>query len=104
MTYGFIQDVPANEDIYREIRSALGAEAPAGLVAHLVLAREEGGLRYVDVWESQPAWERFRRDRLEPIVTDVLARHGVPLDRSVVQFQPVDGGDAWLPTAAMTAG
>ena len=40
MSYAFIQDVPANEGIYGQIRAKLGEVAPAGLVVHLVLKRE----------------------------------------------------------------
>jgi len=52
MTYAFTYDVPINAETYARIRTGLGPEHPDGLVAHLAL-RIEGGLRYIDVWQSQ---------------------------------------------------
>ena len=50
--YAFIQDVPANEEIYAKIQAELGDVAPAGLIAHLVVRRPDG-LRYIDVWQRR---------------------------------------------------
>ena len=44
MAYGFMQDVPANEEMYREIRDRLGEDRPDRLVAHV-----RQGLRYVNI-------------------------------------------------------
>jgi hypothetical protein len=92
MAYGFVQDVPANEEMYREIRTRLGDRRPEGLVAHVALRTDEG-LRYVDVWETQQQWERFREERLEPVVDAVLASYGLPHDHeqlTVTEFYVVD--------------
>ena len=99
MAYGFVQDVPANEEMYRQIRDRLGAERPDGLVAHVALRREQG-LRYVDVWDSREQWERFREERLEPAVGGVLASYGLPHDHSQVTVTEFDVVDAWLGEAA----
>ena len=99
MPYGFIQDVPADESIYREVRTRLGEEPPAGLRSHVVVPREEGGLRYIDVWESAADWERFRDEQAEPAVRDALAARGIPFDRSLVRFQEVDVVDSWVGSA-----
>jgi hypothetical protein len=95
MTYAFVQDVPADERIYAQIRARLGQEPPKGLVAHLALKRE-GGLRYVDVWDTREDWERFRVERVEPTVTDVLAGHGIPHDELQVHTEDVEVIDTWL--------
>jgi hypothetical protein len=95
MAYAFIQDVPADEAMYREIRKRLGDETPDGLIAHVVLKRE-GGLRYVDVWESEAHWERFREERAEPTVDGILGELGIPHDHSLVSFEPVEVVDTWL--------
>jgi hypothetical protein len=95
MAYGFVQDVPANEEMYGEIRARLGEQRPDGLVAHVALRREQG-LRYVDVWDSREQWERFREDRLEPAVDAVLASYGLPHDHSLVTITEFDVVDAWL--------
>jgi hypothetical protein len=95
MAYAFVLDVPANETIYTDIRSKLCDETPDGLVAHLVLKRV-GGLRYIDVWESEAQFTRFRDERLEPTVTEVLAGYGLPHDHSQSRFEEVDVIDTWL--------
>lgn len=93
MPYAFIQDVPANEEIYRKVRARL-PENPAGQLVHLVIKRD-GGLRYVDVWESEAAWIAFRDAHAEPAVNEVLASYGIPHDHSMVTFEPVDVIDVW---------
>jgi len=95
MPYAFIQDVPANEQIYRQIRAKLGDEAPKGLISHVAMTRE-GGLRYVDVWETQADWERFRDEEAEPAVDEVLAGYGIPHDHSMTTFDEVEVIDTWL--------
>lgn len=49
-----------------------GSEPPKGLVVHLAVERPEGGLRYVDVWESEEDWNRFAEERLHPVVHPLL--------------------------------
>lgn len=95
MSFAFVQDVPANEQIYRQIRAKLGDEAPKGLISHVAFTRE-GGLRYVDVWETQADWERFQAERAEPAVDEVLASYGIPHDHSMVTFEEIDVIDTWL--------
>jgi len=96
MPYAFVQDVPADEEIYREIRARLPEAAPPGLVTHVVLKRD-GGLRYVDVWESEAEWQRFRQEQVEPAVDEVLAGYGIPHDESLTTFEPVEAIDVWSP-------
>lgn len=73
MTYAFVQDVPIDAGLYARIQDGLGTEMPAGLISHVALERDEGGLRYVDVWESEDDWDRFAEDRLHPVVHGLLA-------------------------------
>lgn len=72
MPYAFTQDVPIDATTYKEITDGLGDEPPKGLVAHVAIERPEGGLRYVDVWESEEDWDRFREERLHPVVHRML--------------------------------
>ena len=95
MAYAFIQDVPADEAMYREIRKRLGDETPPGLVAHIVI-EQEAGLRYVDVWETEADWDRFRAERAEPTVDGILGELGIPHDHSLVSFDEVEVIDVWL--------
>jgi hypothetical protein len=93
MTYGFIQDVPANEEMYQKVRALLPATAP-GLIVHVAIQRD-GGLRYIDVWETEADWVRFRDEHVEPSVDEVLASYGIPHDHSLVSTDVVGVVDVW---------
>jgi hypothetical protein len=73
MTYAFTQDVPIDAATYQRIIDGMGPELPPGLLSHLAIVKPEGGLRYVDVWESEDDFERFAEDRLHPVVHPMLA-------------------------------
>jgi hypothetical protein len=70
--YAFVQDVPIDEGFYKRITDGLGPERPTGLVAHLAIKRPEGGLQYIDVWDSEEDWDRFAEGRLHPVVHPLL--------------------------------
>ncbi len=73
MTYAFIQDVPIDEDFYKRITDGLGPDLPKGLITHIAIKRPEGGgLRYIDVWESEEDCDRFGEERLHPVVHPLL--------------------------------
>ncbi len=72
MTYAFTQDVPIDARFYDRILDGLGNEPPRGLVVHLAVERPEGGLRYIDVWQSEEDWDRFAEERLHPVVHPLL--------------------------------
>ncbi|MEO8698374.1 MAG: hypothetical protein ABI658_33080 [Acidimicrobiales bacterium] len=95
MPYAFIQDVPVNEKIYGQIRTMIGSDTPKGLVAHLAY-KYEGGLRYVDVWDTQDDWHRFRDARVEPAVGEVLAGLGIAQDPTQPKFEGIELVDCWL--------
>jgi hypothetical protein len=97
MAYGFVHDVPANDEIYGKIRALLPDQAP-GLQAHIVIKRD-GGLRYVDVWDDEAAWVAFRDEHVKPAVDTVLASYGIPHDESLTTFEPIDVVDVWCGTA-----
>ena len=103
MPYAFIHDVPATEAIYHDIRASLGDDPPAGMIVHVAMKREQG-LRYVDVWESEADWDRFRTEQVEPAVAAALARRNIPMDPSLVDTQPIDVIDTWLGAAVAAAG
>ena len=71
--YAFVQDVPIDATFYEKIKAGLGAAPPPGLISHTVVERPEGGLRYVDIWESEGDWNRFADERLHPVVHGLLA-------------------------------
>jgi hypothetical protein len=70
--YAFTQDVPIDAATYQRIRHGLGDETPEGLVIHLAVERPEGGLTYIDVWESREHADRFTEERLHPVVHPML--------------------------------
>ncbi len=72
MTYAFTQDVPIDAGFYRQVIERLGDEPPKGLIVHVVVERPEGGLRYIDVWDSEEDCNRFTAERLHPAVGPVL--------------------------------
>jgi len=98
MTYSVIQDVPANDEMYAQIKAKLGDEAPDGLIVHVVV-RRDGGLRYVDVWASEEQYRDFMDGTVEPVVGEVLAGYGLPHDHSLVTTEEVDVIDVWIGTA-----
>ena len=73
MTFAFTQDVPIDTTFYQRIVDGLGTEVPKGLITHLAIERPEGGLRYIDIWESEEDCERFTQERLHPVVHDLLS-------------------------------
>ena len=68
MVYAFTQDVPIDEARYRKIIDELGPEPLAGCLLHLCVRRADGGLRYIDVWESEAACAAAFEERIHPAV------------------------------------
>lgn len=68
MVYAFIQDVPIGDELYHRIIDGIGPEPVAGSLLHLCVRRPDGGLRYVEVWESEAACARAFDERIHPAV------------------------------------
>jgi hypothetical protein len=73
MTYAFTQDVPIDAAFYKRVTDGLGDTPPKGLIVHIAVERPEGGLRYLDLWESEQDCDRFTDERLHPVVHPLLA-------------------------------
>ena len=73
MTYAFTQDVPIDASFYQRIVEGLGDAPPKGLISHIALERPEGGLRYIDLWESEEDCDKFGEERLHPVVHGLLS-------------------------------
>lgn len=73
-----IQELPATVEVYDEVNRRLGAtdNPPEGLLIHTGGAHGEG-VRVVDVWESEQAFNTFREQRLMPIVAEVVGAEGL---------------------------
>src|SRR5215467_9685272 len=100
MSYAFTRDVPVDEGHYAEvraeIRAATGGAMPEGLVVHLVV-RCAGGLRYIDVWDSQAEWRRFHDEGNGPPVRKVMAARGMTRPADSPPYHPMELIDVWVP-------
>ena len=68
MVHAYTQDVPIDEAGYRRVMQNLGSEPLAGSLLHLCVRREDGGLRYIDVWESEEVCTRAFDERIHTAV------------------------------------
>ena len=80
MAIAFLFEIPGvsvqdGERILQEL--GLTNQPPAGQILHIEGPMDGGGLRVVDVWESQEAFERFAQEQLMPAA-----------QRAGVQFPP----------------
>jgi hypothetical protein len=67
MAYAYVQDVASSWQQYERVAAALVDPPPAGLIVH-VAGRTDEGVRIIDVWEDEEAWERFRKECLAPAI------------------------------------
>ena len=76
--FAFTQDVPIDAAFYRRITDGLVETPPHGLLVHLAIEQPEGGLRYIDIWETEEDCDRFAELRLRcPNQTRRRARSSV---------------------------
>lgn len=68
MVYAFTQDVPIDFDTYKEVIDNLGPEPLEGCLMHVCVRRPDGGLRYIDVWESRDKCAEAFSTRIHPAV------------------------------------
>lgn len=70
----------ASVEQYDQIAAKLNPDEnpPEGLIVHAAGQREGGGMRIVDVWESEDAYNRFREQRLGPVVREVIGEQAGP--------------------------
>jgi hypothetical protein len=73
VTYAFTQDVPIDAAFYQRIMDGLGDTKPPGLIVHTAVEIPGGGLRYLDIWESEQDCDRFTSERLHPVIGRLLA-------------------------------
>jgi hypothetical protein len=67
VAYAYVQDVASSWDQYQHVTAALVEPPPEGLLVHVAGPTDEG-VRIIDVWESEEAWEQFRAERLAPAI------------------------------------
>lgn len=73
MVYAWTQDLPIDGDFYRRITDRLGDEPMDGLLLHLAVRNPEGGLRYIEIWESEEQCDRAFAERIHPAVDAAFA-------------------------------
>jgi hypothetical protein len=76
--YAFTQDLPITTDVYAKITEGVGTAPPAGCILHAVV-RIDGGLRYIDIWESREACDRFLEERVHPVLQAAFSAAGATL-------------------------
>lgn len=75
MTWAFVQNMSNSWEDYQRVSSEVGEEVPAGLIVH-VAGRHNGGVRIIDVWESEEAHAKFAQERLMPAVSRAMGEQG----------------------------
>jgi hypothetical protein len=99
MTFAYTQDLPIDAATYGIISEGIGFEPPEGLIVHLAVALPGGGLRYIDVWETEDDCERFIEERVHPVVHPLLESvfGEVPPEPPRTGIEVIH---AWVPGAA----
>ncbi len=80
MVYAWTQDVPIDADTYGRITEILGSAPMDGLLMHLCVKNPDGGLHYIDVWESREQCDRAFEERVHPAVDAVLGGARPPVE------------------------
>lgn len=87
MVYAFTQDVPIDRDTYDKIIENLGPEPLDGCLIHLCVRRADGGLRYIDVWESKEKCAAAFDDRIHPAVDLAFGGKRPPTEPTSEEFE-----------------
>jgi hypothetical protein len=67
MSYAFVQGIAASWHEYERVSAPALEPVPDGLILRAAGPTDEG-FRIIAVWESESAWECFRRERLAPAI------------------------------------
>ena len=92
MAVAFLQEFAPTGDTsttnYDSINERIGSEAmPAGLIVHSAGFGEDGTFRIYDVWESMEDLERFKNERLMPLVTELMAAGDAAAPTRQVEYE-----------------
>jgi hypothetical protein len=98
MVYAFVQDVPLDEAGYRRVMATIGSVPLKGQLLHLCVRRDDGGLRYIDLWDSEENCTRAFDDRIHDAVD---AAFGGARPGTEPAVRPLDIIDA---TGSLSAG
>jgi hypothetical protein len=90
MVYAYTQDVPIDADFYARITDAIGPEPMDGLLVHLCVHNPDGGLRYIDVWETEQQCARAFSDRIHPAVDQAFGGQRPSVEPTTVPLEVVE--------------
>jgi hypothetical protein len=90
MVYAYTQDVPIGEGLYRRILDELGPEPLEGSLLHLCVRTPEGGLRYIEVWESEELCAKAFDERVHPAVDRAFGGSRPPGEPTVMHLEVVE--------------
>jgi hypothetical protein len=65
-----------------------------GLLLHLAVRNPDGGMRYIDVWESEEQCARAFDERVHPAVDTAFGGHRPPVERTVTHLAFVEARGA----------
>jgi len=97
--YVYTQDVPIDFATYERIIKRLGPEPLKGSLLHLCVRRPEGGLRYIDVWESKEACAKAFDERIHPVVDAVFGGRRPPVEPQVNHLEVLHAAGSLLERA-----
>lgn len=97
MVHAYLQDVPIGPELYWRIIDELGPEPLAGSLMHLCVRREDGGLRYLDVWESERACAEAFDERIHPAVQRAFGGAGRSEEPTVQRLEVLHTTGSLLP-------
>lgn len=97
MVHAYTQDVPIDVELYRRIIDELGPQPLAGSLLHLCVRLPEGGLRYIEVWESEQVCTRAFEERVHPAVDRAFGDARPPGEPTVEHLEVIDARGALLP-------
>ncbi len=101
MVYAFVQDVPIDEQLYDRVIAELGPEPLAGSLLHLCVRRDDGGLRYIDVWDSEASCARAFEGRIHTAVDAAFGGQRPAGEPEVRRLDVVHASGSLLPPALL---
>ena len=101
MVYAFVQDVPIDEQQYRKVIAGLGPEPVDGCLLHMCVRREDGGLRYIDIWRSEADCARAFDDRIHDAVDAAFGGRRPSPEPTVNVLEILDLSGAFVDEAAI---
>ena len=80
MTIVLTLDLPVSRADLEALSADVGAakNPPEGLIVHTAM-ETSGGVRVIDIWESQDQYEKFRDDRLMASLQKVASERGLAI-------------------------